>query len=153
MARPEGKKRCPKGTRYNKKKDDCVPKKAAGAAKRPLNAFMLFSGAKRAAVKKAHPDMVAKEVAAELGRMWREASAKDKATYQKKAAAARTAAGLGPVVKKGAKAKKASSPKKSSAKKAKHTVKELKALAKAAGVKGITKMKRAELLAALGLSE
>jgi len=130
-------------------------KKDPNAPKRPLNAFMIFSQEKRAAVKKAYPDAKAPEVASVLGDMWGRMGAEEKKPYEKEAAALRTKAGLEPVAKKG---KKKASPKKASPKKTeadfrddlmKETVKELKERAKRLGMTGYSTMKKADLVTVL----
>jgi len=74
------------------------PKRPQEKRKRPVdkkgkrsgtNAYILFSQAKRAEVKAAHPDWPATEVVRELGRLWRDvASDEDRKQYQALAAAA-----------------------------------------------------------------
>jgi len=63
-----------------KRKDPNAPKKA-------LTAYILFSNAKRAEVKKANPDIKFGDVAKEISSMWKSASSSEKAKYEKAAEA------------------------------------------------------------------
>lgn len=53
-------------------------KRGPDAPKRAMNAYTFFANDKRAAVRKAHPDMSVTEVGKELGKLWRKASDSDK---------------------------------------------------------------------------
>jgi len=65
--------------RAKKEKDPNAPKRA-------LSAFFVFSNEKRAAIAKAHPAWKVGEVAADLGRQWREMNAGAKKKYEDVAA-------------------------------------------------------------------
>ena len=66
--------------------------KAAGGAKRPLSAYLLFCGAERAAVVAANPAMPAAQVLGELGSRWRALGDAGQAEWKAKAKAAADAA-------------------------------------------------------------
>ena len=53
--------------------------------KKPMTAFLLFSGANRGAIKSKHPDMQVTEISKELGKRWRESSDKAKSPFVKEA--------------------------------------------------------------------
>ena len=55
------------------------------APKKPLNAYMLFSQAKRAHVKDEYPELKLTQITKKLGEMWRSLSDKKKGKYDKKA--------------------------------------------------------------------
>lgn len=57
--------------------------KDLNAPKRGKSSYILYCGDKRAEVVKKNPDMSAKEIITELGRLWRESSAKTKEQYKK----------------------------------------------------------------------
>ena len=57
-----------------------------GQPKRPLSAYMVFSGEKRAEVKEENPDMKLGEISKEIGKMWGDLDDDDKTPYQEKAA-------------------------------------------------------------------
>jgi SWI/SNF-related matrix-associated actin-dependent regulator of chromatin subfamily A member 5 len=65
--------------------DDAPAVVATPAPKKALSAYMTFSTAKRAELKKNKPDLDLKGVATELGKLWRECSAEDKVQWQEKA--------------------------------------------------------------------
>lgn len=62
-------------------------KKDPSAAKRPRNAFLLFSGAERDKIKTANPDLKITEISSELGKRWRAMSEAQKAPFVKQAEA------------------------------------------------------------------
>ena len=64
-------------------------KKDPNAPKRPLSAYILFSGDARAKVVKENPEMKATEIIAAIGAKWKAIGAKDKAKYEAKATAAK----------------------------------------------------------------
>ena len=74
-ASPKKKKAAPKKKAAKSPKKAKRGKKAkkTGGAKRPLNAFMKFAIAHRAAVVKAHPNWKVTDVGRELGRLYRAA--------------------------------------------------------------------------------
>jgi transcription factor SOX7/8/10/18 (SOX group E/F) len=57
-------------------------------ARRPPNAFILYSQAMRTAVRQEHPALSNTEVSAVLGKMWKEVPTDQKLIYKQKAAAA-----------------------------------------------------------------
>ena len=69
-----------KGKKKKKAKDPNKPKRA-------MVAFMFFSIDRRPAMQKQNPQMRIAEISKLLGQTWREMTAKDKAPYDKKAAA------------------------------------------------------------------
>ncbi|KAL0210935.1 hypothetical protein P9112_009233 [Eukaryota sp. TZLM1-RC] len=80
--------------RYQKEKEEFGPieprKRGSRAvvepkAKRAPSAYNLFLKEKRAQVVEENPDMPNKDVMTEVGRMWKEASAEEKAEYNQKA--------------------------------------------------------------------
>ncbi len=64
-----------KEKKEKKDKDPNVPK-------RPLSAYILFCNAKRSEIRAAHPDMDAKDVTREMGKMWRELSEKEQSQWK-----------------------------------------------------------------------
>merc|ERR1719361_3034495 len=64
-------------------------KKDPNAPKRPLSAYFIFMGEKRAEVKAANPNDKIGDIAKKMGKMWQELDEKAKAPYQKKAEAAK----------------------------------------------------------------
>jgi len=66
-------------------------KKAADSdkPKRPLSAYFLFAGDKRANVKSKFPTIANTEIVKKLGEMWRELPANERKVYEDKAAAAK----------------------------------------------------------------
>lgn len=64
-------------------------KKAAGASKRPLNSYMLFSQDERPKVQAEMPDAKPTQVMKELGRRWKEVDQATKTKYESKAKKAR----------------------------------------------------------------
>jgi len=84
-------KKAKKATEKYKKAMEKYKKKLAkeAAPKRPASAFFLYSASRRAAITKANPDLAVTDVAKALGKEWREASAKVKASFEKKATAAK----------------------------------------------------------------
>ena len=65
-------------TKKKKARDPNRPKK-------PMTAFLLFSGANRGAIKSKHPDMKVTEISKELGKRWRGSSDKAKSPFVKEA--------------------------------------------------------------------
>jgi hypothetical protein len=63
------------GKKVKKEKDPNVPK-------RPLSAYILFCNAKRSEIRSAHPDMDAKDVTREMGKMWRELSEQEQSKWK-----------------------------------------------------------------------
>jgi len=84
-------KKAKKATEKYKKAMEKYKKKLAkeAAPKRPASAFFLYLASRRAAIIKANPGFAVTEVAKALGQEWREASAKTKAPFEKKATAAK----------------------------------------------------------------
>jgi len=64
-------------------------KKDPNAPKRPLSAYFIFMGEKRAEVKAANPDYKIGDIAKEMGKMWQALDEKAKGPYEKKAEAAK----------------------------------------------------------------
>merc|ERR1712112_711451 len=64
-------------------------KKDPNAPKRPLSAYFIFMGEKRAEVKAANPDWKIGDIAKEMGKMWQAMDEKEKGPYEKKAEAAK----------------------------------------------------------------
>lgn len=56
--------------------------KDPNAPKRPLSAYILFCNAKRSEIRSAHPDMDAKDVTREMGKMWRELSEQEQSKWK-----------------------------------------------------------------------
>ena len=52
--------------------------KDPNAPKQPMSSYLIFSQKFRSQVKEMHPEMAPKDVASELGRMWREMSEEEK---------------------------------------------------------------------------
>ncbi|EKX44022.1 hypothetical protein GUITHDRAFT_153133 [Guillardia theta CCMP2712] len=61
----------------------------ADKPKRPLSAYFLYAGDKRATVKAKFPTIGNTEIVKKLGEMWRELPANEKKVYEDKAAAAK----------------------------------------------------------------
>lgn len=66
-------------TKKNKK---AKKEKDPNAPVRPLSAYILFCNAKRAEIRAAHPNMDAKDVTREMGKMWRELSEQEQSQWK-----------------------------------------------------------------------
>ena len=53
--------------------------------KKPMTAFLLYSGANREAIKKEHPDMKVTEISKQLGKQWRGMNDRQKSSFVKEA--------------------------------------------------------------------
>ena len=60
--------------------------KDTDAPKRPMTAYFLFMGEKRAKVKNANPDFTVGDISKELGKMWANIGVAEKERFEKKAA-------------------------------------------------------------------
>jgi len=66
-----------------KKEKKTKKEKDPNAPKRPMTAYILFCNVKRPEIRAAHPDMDAKDVTREMGKMWRELSEQEQSQWKK----------------------------------------------------------------------